>query len=114
MNAVSTVAQLLASRCESRKHQSPLSPDAVARQLQALPEWTSRGDAIEREFTFPDYRRTIAFVNAVADLAENEDHHPELTVGYGKVRVSYGTHDVGGISMNDFICAAKTDAIYAP
>ena len=65
--------------------------------------------SISRTFRFDDYHRTLAFVNAVAWIAHREDHHPDLEVGYDRCRVRYATHDVGGLSENDFILAAKFD-----
>lgn len=69
------------------------------------------GVAIEREFRFSSFSRTMSFVNAVAFVATNEDHHPEVTFSYAFCRVRYLTHAIGGLSDNDFICAAKTDAL---
>jgi 4a-hydroxytetrahydrobiopterin dehydratase len=69
------------------------------------------GDAISRTFRFGNYYETIAFVNALAWIAHHEDHHPDLEVGYNRCTVRYSTHVVGGLSENDFICAAKIDAL---
>jgi 4a-hydroxytetrahydrobiopterin dehydratase len=69
------------------------------------------GDSIEKTYAFDDYHRTLAFVNALAWIVHAEDHHPELRVGYGRCVVRFDTHSVGGISINDFICAAKVDAL---
>lgn len=66
-----------------------------------------------REFRFDNYYATMAFVNAVAWIAHQQDHHPELTVGYNRCIVRYVTHSANGISLNDFICAAKIDALTA-
>jgi 4a-hydroxytetrahydrobiopterin dehydratase len=84
---------------------------ASARYLNDLPGWSKAGDgdSIAKEFRFPDYFHTMAFVNAVASIAHREDHHPDLEVGYAKCVVRYSTHDVGGLSLNDFICAAKVE-----
>ena len=78
-----------------------------------VPEWSivEDGAAITRTFRFPDYYRTIAFVNALAYVAHAQDHHPDLGVHYDRCVVRYSTHDVGGLSENDFICAAKADAL---
>ncbi len=83
--------------------------------LKQLPGWRTidDGDAIEKTFTFKNYYRTVAFVNALAYIAHHEDHHPDLGVHYGKVVVRYSTHDVGGLSMNDVICAAKVEQLPA-
>jgi len=70
-----------------------------------------RGTAIEREVRFPTFSRTMAFVNAVAFVATNEGHHPEVTFSYGFCRICYWTHAIGGLSDNDFICAAKIDRL---
>ncbi len=68
---------------------------------------------IRRDFKFKNYYHTIAFVNAVAWVANSEDHHPDLEVGYNRCRVRFSTHSIGGLSRNDFICAAKIDALFA-
>ena len=90
-----------------------LSADAVAARLAALPGWEliEDGAAIGRTFRFDDYHRTMAFVNALAFIAHREDHHPDLGVHYNRAVVRYSTHDVGGLSENDFICAAKASAL---
>ena len=67
--------------------------------------------AISKEYEFPDFYETIAFVNAIAYIANQEDHHPDLEVSYGKCRVSFSTHDAGGLTENDFICAARVNAL---
>ena len=103
------------------KHCSPLhsvdaamSKDEIRVHLAKVPGWQLRDGAVEKSFTFPDYHHTMAFVNAVAWLAHREDHHPDLAVGYGRCTVRYSTHSVHGISINDFICAAKVDALLLP
>jgi 4a-hydroxytetrahydrobiopterin dehydratase len=89
---------------------------AHALQRQVAPEWQliDDGKAIKREFSFRDFYRTMSFVNALAHIANIEDHHPDLEVGYNYCRVRYSTHAVKGLSDNDFICAAKIDRIAAP
>jgi len=67
--------------------------------------------SIRREFAFKDFYRTMSFVNAVAHLANFEDHHPDLEIGYNYCRILFTTHAVKGLSENDFICAAKVDRI---
>lgn len=91
----------------------PLNEEAVQDYLQALPQWQADGKSIFRMFAFKNYFRTIAFVNAVAWIAHGENHHPDLEVSYGSCRVSYTTHAVGGLTENDFICAAKVDQLVA-
>jgi 4a-hydroxytetrahydrobiopterin dehydratase len=80
---------------------------------QLSPDWCliEDGKAIERDFAFHDFYRTMSFVNALAHVANIEDHHPDLEVGYNYCRVRFSTHAIGGLSENDFICAAKIDRI---
>jgi 4a-hydroxytetrahydrobiopterin dehydratase len=93
---------------------APLTP-AKARELSAElhADWdlTSDSRALRREFKFKDFYRTMSFVNAIAHVANLEDHHPDLEVGYGYCRVQFTTHAINGLSENDFICAAKIDQI---
>jgi 4a-hydroxytetrahydrobiopterin dehydratase len=80
--------------------------------LARLDGWSFDGaDAIAKRFAFPDFHRTMAFVNAVAWIAHREDHHPDFAVGYGHCALRFNTHSVGGLSVNDFICAAQVDAL---
>ena len=112
---MSTAADLAARHCQPLKGpEHRLSADAVTARLAALPEWAviEGGAAISRTFKFEDYHRTMAFVNALAYIAHREDHHPDLGVHYNKLVCRYSTHDVGGLSENDFICAAKASALY--
>ncbi len=102
---------LLASQC--RPQAVALSAGEVSAQLSVLSDWKLERGAIARTFRFRDYYETIAFVNALAWVAHAADHHPDLTVGYDRCEVHFSTHSVGGISDNDFICAAEADAIYA-
>jgi 4a-hydroxytetrahydrobiopterin dehydratase len=92
-----------------------LDAGEATERLRALPGWQllEDGAAIGQTFAFADYWRTMAFVNALAYIAHREDHHPDLGVHYNRVVVRYSTHDVGGLSENDFICAAKASALYA-
>lgn len=89
--------------------------EAAALKKGLRPEWQLSGDAksIEAEFQFKDYWRTTAFVNAAAWVAHREDHHPDIAFGYKTCRIKYWTHAVGGLTENDFICAAKVDALLA-
>lgn len=90
-----------------------LDTDAIRSYLAQLDDWQldSEGTGIIKTFHFRDYYQTIAFVNAVAWIANRENHHPDLEVGYNRCKVSYSTHDVDGLSINDFICAATIDAL---
>jgi 4a-hydroxytetrahydrobiopterin dehydratase len=108
--------ELASRRCKPLKgpeHQ--LSQDSVDAWLADLPGWSAveAGAAIVKTFRFPDYYRTMAFVNALAYIAHAQDHHPDLGVHYNRVQVRFSTHDVGGLSENDFICAAKVEQLAA-
>jgi 4a-hydroxytetrahydrobiopterin dehydratase len=92
---------------------APMGDTEVQAQLQQVTGWSLQDGAIEKRFAFKNFHRTMAFVNAVAWIAHAEDHHPDLAVGYAQCTVRYSTHSVGGISINDFICAAKIDALGA-
>ena len=94
-----------------------LSPTALVTALSKLTGWRLVGDgadvAIEKTYQFANYYETISFVNALAFVANAQDHHPDLAVHYNRCVVSFNTHDVGGISQTDFDCAAKIDALIA-
>jgi 4a-hydroxytetrahydrobiopterin dehydratase len=92
----------------------PLSAEEADRMLSELDGWARAGSEIEKTFEFRNYYQTMAFVNASAYISHQEDHHPDLLVGYKTCKVSYTTHAIGGLSENDFICAAKLDALYRP
>ena len=79
--------------------------------LKEVPGWTYDGKVIAKSWSFKNYYETLAFVNAVAWLVHREDHHPDMSVGYNRCRVEFSTHSIGGISENDFICAAKIEAL---
>jgi 4a-hydroxytetrahydrobiopterin dehydratase len=81
----------------------------TSRHLETLDGWTLAGDAIEKTFHFAGYPQTIAFVNAVAAIAQREDHHPDLSVHYDHCTVTWSTHSAGGVTMNDIVCAALVD-----
>lgn len=91
---------------------APLTPAETATLLKRLTGWSVAGGVLTRTYKFGNYPETMAFVNGVAWIAQREDHHPDLTVGYRQCRVDYITHAIGGLSENDFICAAKIDALF--
>ena len=85
--------------------------EAQMRHLNGEWQLLDAGKALKRSFRFRDFLRTMSFVNAVAHIANIEDHHPDLEVGYDYCDVRYSTHAVRGLSENDFICAAKIDRL---
>lgn len=90
----------------------PLDDARAAALLTRLPQWTARDGGIVRAFDFASYLETITFVNVVAWLSQQQDHHPDMHVAYKRCTVSYRTHSVGGLSENDFVCAARLDALF--
>ena len=106
----------LASKTCTPRQGPALDRAASEKLLNQLSGWTidAEGKGIRKTFSFKNYFPTMAFVNAVAWVAHQQDHHPDLTVGYNKVTIAFSTHSVGGLSENDFICAAKIDALGAP
>ena len=91
----------------------PLKPQEITRLLQQLSGWEYRDGVITKTYEFKNHYQTMAFVNGAAWISHREDHHPDMTVGYGKCCVDYSTHAIGGLSENDFICAAKLDALFS-
>ena len=91
----------------------PLTEDEISTHLNACNglQVDEANQVISREFKFKDFHQTMAFVNAIAEIANQENHHPDLEVGYNRCLVRYTTHAIGGLSENDFICAAKVDAL---
>jgi len=87
--------------------------EASALRAQLHPDWEIAADAksLKRALRFRDFYRTMSFVNALAHVANLEDHHPDLEVGYDYCRITYTTHAIQGLSQNDFICAAKIDRL---
>ena len=100
-------------RCKPCDEKTPrLSKVEIQALLKQLDKWILENQLITKTFEFKNYYQTMAFVNAVAWLSHREDHHPELKVGFSKCRVDYFTHAVGGLSENDFSCAAKVEALF--
>jgi 4a-hydroxytetrahydrobiopterin dehydratase len=110
--------QTTAALAPSKPLRQVLSATQVINGLAKLDGWKLHGDgadvAIEKTYAFKNYLRTMAFVNAVAYMAEQQDHHPELLVQYGRCSVRFNTHDVRGITQTDFACAALVDALQKP
>jgi 4a-hydroxytetrahydrobiopterin dehydratase len=107
---ISTSADLLTGR--SQPTTAALGTAEAARLLALVPGWTLEDGKLARAFTFKNYYRTMAFVNALAYLSHTEDHHPEMTVTYNRCNVRYDTHSAHGLTANDFICAAKAGALF--
>lgn len=91
---------------------APLDASTVQSMLRQLAGWQVDEGVLNKTFRFKNYHETMAFVNATAWISHREDHHPDLAVGYNACTVRYVTHAIGGLSDNDFICAAKIDALF--
>lgn len=107
---------LSTQHCHPRKgKEHALSTTDIADLLHRLPGWelNSNSTAISKTFKFDDFRHTLGFINAVGFMANHEDHHPDLSAGYDHCQLVWSTHDVGGLSLNDFICAARVEALIA-
>jgi 4a-hydroxytetrahydrobiopterin dehydratase len=91
---------------------APMTELEAQALIKELPGWELAADTIFKTYAFRDYYQTMAFVNALAWISHREDHHPDLNVGFNKCRVEYSTHAIGGLSQNDFICAAKAEALF--
>ena len=91
---------------------APLAAEQVRPMLKGLQGWALDGKTIAKTYEFKNYFETMAFVNAAAWISHREDHHPDMRVGYNECRVAYITHAIDGLSENDFICAAKLDALF--
>jgi 4a-hydroxytetrahydrobiopterin dehydratase len=111
---MTTTSELLQKKC--RHLETALTDAQISQYLSAIPGWTLQEGKIVKAFEFKNYYETLAFVNAIAYVIHAEDHHPELVVTYNRCSVKFDTHSVnsgrGGISENDFICAAKLDAVF--
>jgi len=105
--------ELVKRKCKPCEGGVAAYAEAQARaELKGLKGWVLENGKLVKLYPFGNYHQTMAFVNALAWVSHREDHHPDLDVGYNKVRVAYWTHAVGGLSENDFICAAKCDALF--
>lgn len=109
-----TAADLLGKKC--RHLETGLTDSEIADHLSVVDGWVLHEGKLVKSFGFKNYHETLAFINAIAYVIHAEDHHPELVVTYNRCVVKFDTHSInggrGGISENDFICAAKVDAIF--
>lgn len=94
--------------------QPPLLAEEIKQYLQRTPEWqvNKANTAISRHFKFKGFQKTMFFINAISWISNQEGHHPVIEMGYDYCTVSYSTHAINGLSKNDFVCAAKVDALF--
>jgi 4a-hydroxytetrahydrobiopterin dehydratase len=111
---MSTSTPLAQRHCRELPAGTPALSDADRRALlEQVPGWSVDGERLRRDYSFPDFVTALDFVNRVGAVAEEEGHHPDLQLGYGRVGVELWTHSVGGLSENDFILAARVNALPA-
>jgi 4a-hydroxytetrahydrobiopterin dehydratase len=106
-----SVAALAAMHCKAGAPK--LSAQELAGMRTLLSGWSVGADRLDKTFRFANYHETMAFANAVAYVAHREDHHPDLAIRYNRCDVAWSTHDAGGVTLNDCICAAKVDSLVA-
>jgi 4a-hydroxytetrahydrobiopterin dehydratase len=90
-----------------------LSKPEIQEKLKSLPEWSLVGNEIHKKFTFKSFMPAIAFVNKIAEAAEQANHHPDITINYSQVTISLSTHSEGGVTQKDFQLAGEIDKINA-
>jgi len=99
------------ARCRVLGPEHVLSGDALVALLRCVPSWSVEDAHLQTSYRFSSWFETLAFVNALGWMVQDQDHHPELQVSHGRCVVRFSTHSAGGITLNDFICAALTDAL---
>ena len=110
---ISSGKYLHTQHCHNETPPELLNKELINDYLKELPEWDYSIEKrnISRHFSFKDYHETLAFIYATASVIHQENHHPNITFGYNNCTVSFTTHSADGITLNDFICAAKIDQI---
>ena len=110
------MSDLIKQKCEACRADAPrVTDDELPDLLKQIPDWqpitTESVLKLNKVFNFKNYAEAISFTNKIAELAEEEDHHPAILLEWGKVEVTWWTHKIGGLHKNDFIAAAKTDQL---
>ena len=110
------MSDLVKQKCEACRADAPrVTDDELPDLLKQIPDWqpitTDSVLKLNKVFNFNNYAEAISFTNKIAELAEEEDHHPAILLEWGKVEVTWWTHKIGGLHKNDFIAAAKTDQL---
>jgi 4a-hydroxytetrahydrobiopterin dehydratase len=107
------MTNLLHQSCQALKDAPPMGDTEIHSHLHEVNGWQIAEGAIEKTFRFKNFHETMAFMNAVAWICHTENHHPEARLGYDHCVLRFRTHSVGGVSINDFICAAKVNSLIA-
>lgn len=111
------MSELAKQDCEACRIDAPrVSEQEQAQLIKQIPEWKVVHEQgvpkLERDFSFQDFQQAVDFANRVAELAEQENHHPEIVISWGKTRVIWWTHKIDGLHQNDFIMAARCDGLF--
>tara|TARA_Y100000746_G_scaffold9807_1_gene8504 strand:+ start:353 stop:691 length:339 start_codon:yes stop_codon:yes gene_type:complete len=110
------MSDLIKQKCVACRADAPrVTDDELPKLLKEIPDWqpitTESVLKLNKVFNFENYAEAVSFTNKVAELAEEEDHHPAILLEWGRVEVTWWTHKIGGLHKNDFIAAAKTDLL---
>jgi len=104
--------KLIEQKCKPiQPNTPPLGSKEAESLVLEIPSWTLGEKEIRREFRFRDFREAMRFTNDVAAIVNEQDHHPDILISYNKVKLTFSTHKINGLSMNDFIMAAKIDLL---
>ena len=104
--------KLAEQKCQAiGKDDAPLASKEIYNLSTEIPAWYIGKNFIKREYKFDNFRQAMDFVNKVAVLAEEQDHHPDISIFYNEVELTFSTHKIGGLSLNDFIMAAKVEML---
>ena len=107
-----TVRMIASRKCVSCKDAIPFTVEEASERLEELPGWSLQSGSIQKEFRFKSYLDGLEFAYSLGKIAELEDHHPDLFIGWRRVKVEWSTHAIKGLSQNDFIMAAKSEIEY--
>ena len=107
-----TVRMIASMKCVSCKDAAPFTVGEASERLEELPGWSLHSGSIQKEFHFKSYLDGLEFAYSLGRIAELENHHPDLSIGWRRVKVEWSTHAIKGLSQNDFIMASKTELEY--
>lgn len=107
-----TLRELAAKNCQPCKNTSPMSQEEATGLVKGLRGWALDRNSIEKEFRFESYMAGLDFAYSIGELAEEQDHHPDMMVKWQRVKLVFSTHAIKGLSLNDFVMAAKSQLEY--
>lgn len=106
---------LYEQHCEASTIPTLLSAEQTKSYLKEIPTWNTNLEkkGISRTFKFKDYHQTLLFINSIAEIIHAENHHPNISFGYNSCSINYSTHSADGVTLFDFICAAKIERVFS-